>query len=78
MKSSRHFKQNSHRFIVNRSHPLAAELSTNTADDFALKMRKNAGHYSEDISEPGFQQNGLSISFAIKQCSIYNEDCRKA
>ena len=58
------FQQNSHRFIVNRSHPLAAELSTNAAGDFAFADENNLGLSAGYIGS-GFQQNGLSISFAI-------------
>ena len=54
------FRDNSEHFIVNRSHPLAAELSNNAANDFALEPGTGAG-----IAGSGFRQKGLAISFDI-------------
>jgi UDP-N-acetylmuramate--alanine ligase len=54
------FQQNSRKFIVNRSHPLAASLSVDTAVDFAVDKNAGAGYTAGD-----FQQSGLKISFTI-------------
>ncbi len=54
------FKNNSKKFIVNRSHPLAASLSVDPALDFSLDGQSAAG-----CTASGFIQNGLTISFEI-------------
>ncbi len=54
------FRQNSGRFIVNRSHPLAASLSTNAAADFAVDKTAGAG-----FTAGNFQQSGLTAHFTI-------------
>lgn len=54
------FRSNSSRFMVNRSHPLAATLSTDPANDFALEEGSGATYVGTD-----FRQNGLSISFNV-------------
>jgi len=56
------FKNNSTHFIVNRSHPLAAELSTDAHKDFATDAATGAGFIAL-----GFSQQGLSIHFFINQ-----------
>jgi UDP-N-acetylmuramate--alanine ligase len=56
------FRDNSEHFIVNRSHPLAAELSNNAANDFALEPGTGSG-----IEGSGFRQKGLEISFDINK-----------
>lgn len=54
------FKNNSHYFIVNQSHPLAQQLSQDIQHDFTVDAGTAAGYYAAD-----FVQKGLEISFAI-------------
>jgi UDP-N-acetylmuramate--alanine ligase len=54
------FKNNSRHFIVNRSHPLAAQLSQDIQHDFSFDIGSNAGYIGS-----GFIQTGLTISFKI-------------
>jgi UDP-N-acetylmuramate--alanine ligase len=54
------FKNNSTRFVVNRSHPLALQLSTDEAHDFSLQQEQPAGYMASD-----FDQQGLTISFKV-------------
>jgi UDP-N-acetylmuramate--alanine ligase len=56
------FQTNSKKFIVNRSHPLAASLSISAGNDFALEPGTGAGYEAGD-----FHQNGLEISFSINK-----------
>jgi len=53
------FKENSRRFVVNRSHPLAKTFSQNIQQDFSWDDNE-AGYKAS-----GFNQYGLSISFKI-------------
>lgn len=54
------FKNNSRHFIVNRSHPLAAQLSQDIQQDFSFDIGSNAGYIGS-----GFIQSGLMITFKI-------------
>ncbi len=54
------FRGNSRRFVVNRSHPLAAGLSVEADMDFAVVENAGAGFVARD-----FKQEGLAISFTI-------------
>ncbi len=54
------FQQNSNRFVVNRSHSLAAALSRNINDDFCHHAACEAGYIAT-----GFRQEGLTISFQV-------------
>ena len=54
------FKNNSKKFVVNRSHPLAGKLSVNIENDFSIDENCPAKIVSKD-----FTQNGLSIQFRI-------------
>ena len=54
------FKENSKRFIVNRSHPLAATLSQDIKHDFSTDEKINAAYKAVDFSQQGFE-----IKFAI-------------
>lgn len=54
------FKNNSKRFVVNQSHPLAAPLSQDKSQDFAMDASKTSG-----FTATGFKQNGLAITFRI-------------
>lgn len=54
------FRVNSSRFVVNRTHPLAAKLSTDMANDFSTDENCPAAYVARD-----FRQEGLSISFTI-------------
>lgn len=56
------FRNNSRRFIVNRSHRLAAALSTSAANDFSFDPATGAGFIGAD-----FSQQGLSIHFTVNQ-----------
>ncbi len=54
------FKENSDRFVVNQSHPLAASLSQAVQQDFGIDVNKQIGFVAD-----GFLQQGLAISFSI-------------
>lgn len=54
------FRNNSDRFIVNQSHPLAASLSANTSQDFSTDADKPAGYLAT-----GFEQEGMHTRFRI-------------
>lgn len=54
------FRDNSRHFIVNRSHPLAASLSTDSRNDFSVEPITGIGFLASD-----FKQEGLRISFRI-------------
>jgi UDP-N-acetylmuramate--alanine ligase len=54
------FKNNSKRFVVNQSHPLARKLSVDIEKDFSIDENNPAKIVSKD-----FLQNGLSIQFSI-------------
>ena len=54
------FRQNSRKFVVNRSHSLAASLSADASVDFAVDRSAGAGFIAS-----GFQQEGLTIRFTI-------------
>jgi len=54
------FRQNSRKFVVNRSHSLAASLSADASVDFAVDRIAGAGFIAS-----GFQQEGLTIRFTI-------------
>lgn len=54
------FRDNSHRFVVNLSHPLAASLSKDRQFDFSTDPLIKAGYNAEN-----FRQDGLNISFTI-------------
>lgn len=54
------FKNNSKKFIVNQSHPLAKELSHDAKYDFSANENISAGFVATD-----FNQSGLKIEFTI-------------
>jgi UDP-N-acetylmuramate--alanine ligase len=54
------FKNNSKKFVVNQSHPLARKLSVDIKNDFSVDENSPAKIVSRD-----FTQNGLSIQFTI-------------
>jgi UDP-N-acetylmuramate--alanine ligase len=54
------FRNNSNRFIVNRSHSLARQLSTDAQYDFGVSPDTGAGYIASD-----FNQQGFAISFKI-------------
>jgi UDP-N-acetylmuramate--alanine ligase len=54
------FKNNSKKFVVNRSHPLARKLSVDIENDFSIDENSPAKIVSKD-----FTQIGLSIQFSI-------------
>lgn len=56
------FKSNSASFIVNRSHHLAAQLTADSENDFALEANTGAGFIASD-----FSQDGLAINFTINR-----------
>ncbi len=55
------FRANSKRFMVNLSHPLAASLSVDPANDFSVDENSGAAYVARD-----FFQKGLSIGFTIQ------------
>ena len=54
------FKNNSRKFIVNQSHPMATQLSQDINHDFSLNKDTAAGYIAEN-----FSQTGLEITFTI-------------
>lgn len=54
------FKNNSKRFVVNQSHPLARKLSQSIDNDFSIEENIGAKYLAK-----GFSQNGLEIQFVI-------------
>ena len=54
------FRNNSRKFIVNQSHPLARKLSVDPGNDFAINAPGQAAVQATD-----FKQEGLSIQFRI-------------
>jgi UDP-N-acetylmuramate--alanine ligase len=54
------FKNNSKIFVVNQSHPLARQLSTNSEHDFSTSVDGVAGFRAAD-----FAQKGLHIGFSV-------------
>jgi UDP-N-acetylmuramate--alanine ligase len=54
------FKNNSKKFVVNQSHPLAGKLSVDKRNDFSIDE-----NISARIVAKNFLQNGLSIQFSI-------------
>src|SRR6188508_745002 len=58
------FKNNSKKFVVNQSHPLARKLSVDIKNDFSTDKKLSAGYTADD-----FNQSGLNIQF-----SIFNPD----
>src|SRR5207344_1635117 len=54
------FKNNSKKFVVNRSHPLARKLSVDIKNDFSTDKKFSAGYAAND-----FRQSGLNIQFSI-------------
>ncbi|MBO9659415.1 MAG: UDP-N-acetylmuramate--alanine ligase [Chitinophagaceae bacterium] len=63
------FKNNSQRFIVNRSHPLAAQLSSEIKNDFSLQPDHPAGYTASE-----FEQDGLTISFKVNKTAAFHLD----
>lgn len=59
------FQQNSNRFVVNRSHTLAAALSRDINDDFCHHAACEAGYIAT-----GFRQEGLTISFQVNHVPL--------
>jgi len=55
------FKNNSKKFVVNRSHSLARKLSQHTNNDFSIDENSQASYLAED-----FKQSGLFIQFSIQ------------
>ena len=55
------FKNNSKKFVVNRSHSLARKLSQDISKDFSIDENFAASYLAED-----FKQSGLSIQFSIQ------------
>jgi len=55
------FKNNSKKFVVNRSHSLAGKLSQDISNDFSIDENLSACYLAED-----FKQSGLSIQFSIQ------------
>ncbi|MET0465140.1 MAG: Mur ligase domain-containing protein [Chitinophagaceae bacterium] len=63
------FKKNSQRFIVNRSHPLAIQLSSDINNDFSLQADQPAGY-----SASNFMQEGLTIAFRVNNEADFHLD----
>ena len=55
------FKNNSKKFVVNRSHSLAKKLSQDINNDFSIDEKFPTSYLAED-----FSQSGLSIRFSIQ------------
>ena len=54
------FKNHSNKFVVNKGHALAKQLSANSATDFSADEKDDAKYIAKD-----FKQDGLTISFTI-------------
>ncbi len=54
------FRRNSRKFVANRSHPLAATLSSDAANDFSFDASTGARYIASD-----FRQEGLAIHFKV-------------
>jgi UDP-N-acetylmuramate--alanine ligase len=54
------FRKNSRKFVVNRSHPLAATLSSDAANDFSFDASTGSRYIATD-----FKQEGLAIHFKV-------------
>lgn len=61
------FQKNSKRFSVNRTHPLAASLSTAITNDFLVATAASSTSTNVGYQASGFQQKGMSITFSINQ-----------
>ena len=59
------FRNNSKKFVVNQSHPLARQLSQDVKHDFSTAINFSAGYTATD-----FFQEGLAISFKINKVSF--------
>ena len=60
------FKENCQKFIVNRSHPLAKQLSQDNSHDFSIDGNSGAAYLGKD-----FMQEGLHIQFTINDTSFF-------
>lgn len=60
------FRDNSKRFSVNRSHPLAKDFSTEKENDFSADLAIPAGYIADN-----FNQEGLSIRFTINNTPFH-------
>jgi UDP-N-acetylmuramate--alanine ligase len=69
MEIFRQFRRNSHQFIVNRSNPLARELSQDLQNDFSADEKDLAGYMAGN-----FIQTGFNISFTINK-TPFSLDC---
>jgi UDP-N-acetylmuramate--alanine ligase len=56
------FRNNSQKFIVNQSHPLAKKLSVNKQFDFSTDENLEAGYVAKS-----FKQKGFSVEFSIAE-----------
>ena len=54
------FRNNSKKFVVNQSHPLARKLSVDIKNDFSVDKKFSAGYTADD-----FKQTGLNVQFSI-------------
>jgi UDP-N-acetylmuramate--alanine ligase len=68
------FKENSKRFVVNQSHPLAVSLSQNIEQDFSTDENIKAGYISENFKQEGFniQYSINNIQFSIHSIGRHN------
>jgi UDP-N-acetylmuramate--alanine ligase len=65
------FKENSKRFVVNQSHPLAASLSQSIGQDFSTDKNISAGYISEN-----FNQEGFNIEYSINNTCLPDRQVR--
>jgi UDP-N-acetylmuramate--alanine ligase len=54
------FKNNSKKFVVNQSHPLARRLSVDIKNDFSTDKKFSAGNSADN-----FKQTGLNVQFSM-------------
>ena len=68
------FKENSKRFIVNQSHPLAATLSQNINQDFSTDENFKAGYIAKNFIQKGFnvQFSIFNVQFSINIIGKHN------
>ncbi len=68
------FKNNSKKFIVNRSNTLAKQLSQNVQQDFSSDENSDAGYIAKDFKQEGFniQYSIINTQFSINTIGRHN------
>ncbi len=68
------FKNNSKKFVVNQSHPLARKLSVDIKNDFSIDEEFPAGYTAKDFMQSGFsiQYSIFNVQFSINAIGKHN------